>query len=485
MNDMYDYVSMGYWTVLPYSSVRHLAQLKLAPVGVVPQRERRPRPIMDYSYYDTNKGFLPIAPNHAMQFGTALPRLLQRLVYCNPSLGPPLLAKLDLADGYYRAPLSSTAALHLAVVLPTDFGSEDLIALPLSLPMGWNQSPPFFCAYTETVADMANSYTPQEDHPLLAQTQLHHEEPQPFHSTAFVLGKASMPPLQYIDVYLDDFITIAQQPLHMPLMNNLLHALYTVFIDRPSDTRRQVISANKIQQGDATSSTRKRILGWDIDTVTMTITLPEHRLLALQHTLADMIQKSRTSRRRWQKLLGTLRSTTPALYGAAHSFSILQHALTDTTNRRIRLTPLIREILRHWLLLAMQANDTPAALCTVVPAHPTILAATDASKSGMGGFWVTAPSTDNPNGQYFLWRHAFDKTIQQALLTAENPAGTLTINDLELLAIITGAVLASHHTTQLHPSILLASDNVAAVSWVGKGSTTSISAPAFLLHHLG
>ncbi len=38
----------------------------------------------------------------------------------------------------------------------------------------------------------------------------------------------------------------------MPAMNNLLHALYNVFIDRPSDTRRQLISAKKIQQGDAT-----------------------------------------------------------------------------------------------------------------------------------------------------------------------------------------------------------------------------------------
>jgi hypothetical protein len=97
---------------------------------------------MDYSYYSTNKGFLPIAPDHAMQFRTALPRILQHLVYCNPSFGPPLLAKIDLADGHYRVPLSSTAALQLRVVLPTDYDSENLIALPLSLPMGWNHSPP-------------------------------------------------------------------------------------------------------------------------------------------------------------------------------------------------------------------------------------------------------------------------------------------------------------------------------------------------------
>jgi hypothetical protein len=485
MEDMYDYTSMRYWTVLPYSAVRHLPQLRLAPAGVVPQRERRPRPIMDYSYYDTNPSFLPMAPNHAMQFGKALPRILQRLTYCNPAFGPPLLAKIDLADGYYRVPVSATASLHLAVVLPPDKGSVNLIALPLSLPMGWNHSPPYFCAYTESVADMANSQHFPLDHPLLAQTQLFQEPQQQFATSAQVLGSSTTPPLQYTDVYLDDFILIAQQPLHLPAMNNLLHSLYNVFIDRPHDSRRQLVSTKKLQQGDATFSTKQRILGWDLDTVHMTISLPQHRLTSLKSMLQGMIQKSRTSRKRWHKLLGTLRSTTPALYGASHAFSILQHALTDTTNRRIKVTPLIREVLRHWLHLAQQARDIPAPLATVVPTHPTILAATDASKAGMGGFWVTAPSPTHPSGEYYLWRHAFSDTIKQALITADNPSGTVTINDLELMALITGAVLAAKTTTQPHPTILHAADNTAAIAWSSRGSTTSISAPAFLLHHFG
>jgi hypothetical protein len=80
MQDMYDYVQMGYWTVLPYASVRSLASLRLAPAGVVPQRDRRPRPIMDYSFYHTNQQALPLQPAQAMQFGRALQRILQRLV---------------------------------------------------------------------------------------------------------------------------------------------------------------------------------------------------------------------------------------------------------------------------------------------------------------------------------------------------------------------------------------------------------------------
>ena len=124
----------------------------------------------------------------------------------------------------------------------------------------------------------------------------------------------------------------------------------------------------------------------------MTLSLPKHRLDSLHQQQQHMLTITCTSRRKWQKLLGTLRSTTPALYGATHLFSILQHALTETTNKRIRITPLLRDVLRHWIQLANQAHVKPAPLHTVVPTPPTILAATDASKAGMGGFWVTAPT---------------------------------------------------------------------------------------------
>jgi hypothetical protein len=71
-----------------------------------------------------------------MQFGTRLQRILQRIVYCNLAHGPTQLAKIDLADGYYRIPLSPSAALCLAITIPTDVASMPLIALPLTLPMG-------------------------------------------------------------------------------------------------------------------------------------------------------------------------------------------------------------------------------------------------------------------------------------------------------------------------------------------------------------
>jgi hypothetical protein len=91
---------------------------------------------MDYSFSQVNQHSVPLHPSHAMQFGATLQRLLQRLVYCNPRHGPPLMAKVDLADGYYRVPLSPCAALQLAVILPADTNSQPLIAMPSTLPKG-------------------------------------------------------------------------------------------------------------------------------------------------------------------------------------------------------------------------------------------------------------------------------------------------------------------------------------------------------------
>jgi hypothetical protein len=77
LEDMYDMVCMGFWLVLPYSAIRNQHHLCIAPSGVIPQRERRPRPIIDYTYNGINQTALDIAPLQAMQFGNALQRLLQ------------------------------------------------------------------------------------------------------------------------------------------------------------------------------------------------------------------------------------------------------------------------------------------------------------------------------------------------------------------------------------------------------------------------
>jgi hypothetical protein len=62
-----EFVLKGQWVVLPYSVVQTLPrqvrrQLWISPMGVVPQQERRPRVIVDYSFFGVNNETVKLAP---------------------------------------------------------------------------------------------------------------------------------------------------------------------------------------------------------------------------------------------------------------------------------------------------------------------------------------------------------------------------------------------------------------------------------------
>jgi hypothetical protein len=75
-HEMADFARKGFWTVVPYGLVKRLRGLRLSPLSFVPQRGRRPRLIVDLSYYGVNVDTLKLAPHEAMQFGRALDCLL-------------------------------------------------------------------------------------------------------------------------------------------------------------------------------------------------------------------------------------------------------------------------------------------------------------------------------------------------------------------------------------------------------------------------
>jgi hypothetical protein len=125
-------------------------------MGVVPQRECRPRVIVDYSFFGVNTKTAKLAPLEAMQFGKALACIHQSIVEADPFHGPVFLLKIDIADGFYCIWPNENGILSLAVLLPPLHGDTLLVALPLVLPMRWIESPPYFTAATETVANIAN-----------------------------------------------------------------------------------------------------------------------------------------------------------------------------------------------------------------------------------------------------------------------------------------------------------------------------------------
>jgi hypothetical protein len=72
-DEMAEFVKCGQWVVLPFCQLMADKQLRLqlrvSPLGVVPQHNRRPQIIVDYSFFDVNDETVRLAPGEAMQFG--------------------------------------------------------------------------------------------------------------------------------------------------------------------------------------------------------------------------------------------------------------------------------------------------------------------------------------------------------------------------------------------------------------------------------
>ena len=497
--EMTDMRSKGMFIILPYRHVRHLRPLRISPLGCVPQRERRPRIINDYTFSGVNPNTVKMAPPEAMQWGRALNRVLWYILHADNRHGPVLMSKTDLSDGFYQMNLNPSGALKLAVPFHLA-GHEPMVAIPTRLPMGWTESPPAFSAVTETVADLVNEALERDPlmpppHPLERKATTC-SLLDPLVTDAFpVLDSGPMrPPLAYVDVYVDDFIKLAQGWWNaLRVRRQTFHHIDKVF--RPNDAldlqRKEPISIKKLEKGDDGWSTEKTILGWSINSRSKTISLPQHRQERLHSILDTMLRRKRASVNEWQKLLGELCSMSLALPGSSGCFSHLQEALGKAKNR-IKITRTVRDQLLDFKWIANSLSTRPTHLAEVVPTPPSYFGAMDAAKEGMGGIWfppikpAQPLSIRNPKTQDLanpiLWRARFPAEVQSQLVSFDNPAGTITNSDLELAgAVAQDDVLVNALPSSPHLSTCTFSDNTPAVAWKHKGSTSTQGPAAYLL----
>ena len=513
-----DMIGKDQWVVLPYKSVKHLENLHISPPGVVPQRDRRPRWICDYSFSGVNEDTADVAPAEAMQFGHALERILREILLADPAQGPVHMIKVDISDGFYRINLRPADVPKLGVVFPTKPGAEPLVAFPLVLPMGWTHSPPFFSAATETAADIANTHLqsgqPSAPHHLdeLASTLTAGA------STSLPSPASNQPPtiqqycqslphhrdpslpsrldfLQYIDVFVDDFIGLAQggRKNRGHVRRVLLHAIDSIFrpLDKDDDPlRREPVSMKKLLQGDCTWSTIRNVLGWIVDSVAMTISLPQHRQERLAEILASIpTTQRRISTKKWQhKVLGELRSMSIALPGARHLFSHMQSALQTEKGGRIALRHGVHQALEDFRWIAKDISSRPTRIQEIIPLKPSVMGDHDASGAGAGGVWFPTSTLDSrvsTSAPPILWRFEWPKEVQEQLITEANPHGTITNSELELAGGLLHLEAAAQCFDVRERTLLSRTDNLAALFWQRKGSATTTKAPSFLLRQFG
>lgn len=499
-------IKSGYWTVLPYHLVEHLEPLRLSPLGIKEERDRRPRLVVDHSFYGVNDETELVAPVEAMQYGQTLPRLLFKIRHANPKYGPVWLAKYDVTDGFYNIQLQPNDALMLATILPCKPGETPLVAIPLALTMGWTESPPTFCALTETVCDLVNwninktnlpphrleEVAAREDQstcddpwkPLTGEQALLQltpaapvarplPEPDP-RPTDYVLKT----PLRHTDIFVDDFMQAFQGSRRQrnAARRLLFHVIDKVLLpnNNAPDTREERISIKKLLKAEGAWTTRKTILGWIVDTAKQTIELPEHRQDRLRTLLGTLKHRKRVSINKWQRVLGELRFAAAGIPGSAGLFSALQLGLRIATKSRVRVDKHLQSHLQTFEDLVNDLSQRPTRLGEIIPDEPRVIGATDACGIGLGGVFFTAEAPP------IAWRAPLPPQLARQVVTADNPDGRITINDLEQAAVLLQHDLIAQHYDIRETTISTLADNVAAASRFRKGAVTSREAGAYL-----
>jgi hypothetical protein len=243
-------------------------------------------------------------------------------------------------------------------------------------------------------------------------------------------------------------------------------------------------------EGDGSWSTIKLVLGWILDTESLTIRLPPHCVERLWEILDKIPPTQRwISIRKWRKVLGELRSMSLALPGLRNIFSTMQNALALKTGGHLALDKGVHHALKDFPWMQESISTHPTWIAEVVPLPPVAKGHHDASGLGAGGIWFPgphhAPCTGFTSTQPLVWWHQWPEFISSWLVMAENPHGSITNSDLELAGGLLHLDTLSQCFFIWERTVLSKGDNLSTTFWERWGSTSTNSPPAYLLHLFG
>ena len=474
--------------------------LKISPVAMIPHNSKPYRCILDLSftftcdgkvYPSVNDTTTPCAPPAAMtQLGQSMHRIIAHMA-ANYNLAVPFrFAKLDIKDGFWRVKVNDADAWHFCYVLPTLTPTDSLddveIVIPNSLQMGWCESPPFFCAVTETARDIITSIVkrPLPPHPFETKMLPPTSPDEP--TRTLLPSEISQEICTLIEVYVDDFVgmTNSQQRAYLrQLSRAMLHGIHSLF-PPPAVTGHcgaDPVSEKKLEKKDGVWLFVKEILGWLVDGEKYTIQLPPDKCDSICRLIKQMLRLRTAPLHTFQQLAGRLQHACLAIPGGKCLFTPVDMAMTGDP-KTIPLTQSLRNTLEDWRAMIQHLKHHPTSVLQLIPAPPAYISYTDACGLGAGGVWCSGTATLDP----FLWQIEWPKDIQQALRTRENPQGRLSINVLELAGAVIAFLLLEHKLPTLqYKHLVTYCDNMSAVAWAYKMRTSKSATAGRLLRLLG
>ena len=297
--------------------------MKVSPVAMIPHKSRAFRGILDLSFYvralydkyrSVNETTIKLAKKEAMdQLGSALKRMIAALADGQDDGREFLFSKLDIKDGFWRMVVSEEDAWNFCYIIPNENPSASLddtkIVVPNALQMGWCESPPFFCAASETARDVISSLLRSDKLPPHAFENL--MLPKNFDS----LQEADLHSIfTLIEVFVDDFIACTDAMSRnsiLKISRAMLHGIYSVF---PPQDITGYTSGDPIFE-NSWDFTKQEILGWILDGANYTIQLPPAKVEKMVHTLRALGKKKKVRLKEFQKIAGSLHHASMGIPG--------------------------------------------------------------------------------------------------------------------------------------------------------------------------
>ena len=474
--------------------------LKVSPLAVIPQKDRRGRLLLDLSFAvreqptakhkrrrpnseqiiqpsvnETTTKLSPQAP--LTELGRVLPRLFDFMAQVPPE-ETINFSKIDLSDGFWRMVVTEADKWNFAYVLPGPPGSPIRLVIPHALQMGWTESPGYFCAATETGRDilqaLVDSNIPIPPHPLEGYLK-------PACQARRQTSRAT-DPWQMSAVFVDDYILAAvEDPAGELLQRTARAALHSIHAIFPPPSRsghtggKDPISKKKLEKDDARWAHEKEVLGFLFDGQRRTVRLSTAKANAIAAETKQLLKKPRVAIKKFRSVVGKLRHAATILPAAKSLFTPI--------NRALRGEPTVVSIgpkseLRHALIdlrtMIMNLAQRPTHVNELVGLDLDYIGYCDASAFGAGGVWFSGKSELPPT----VWRIQWPADITAAVISDSNPGGTLTNSDLEMAAVLIQQSVLDSLVPMRHKAALIHSDNTPSVSWVTKMATKAATSNA-------
>ena len=456
------------------------SQLKVSPIAAIPHKSKAFRSILNLSFRlrlrsggilaSINDSIVKLAPQGALdQLGHALSRIIHAFAEAEED-DKIFMAKWDIKDGFWRMDCAEGKEYNFVYVLPQEDGKPVTLVVPTSLQMGWVESPPYFCAATETARDIAATYCDTPVGSLPPHKFVKHVRGDAAFAALPASAGTNSTCRYCLEVYVDDFMSIVI-PTSRDHLDHVATAVMTgihdVFPANINDGD-DPISEKKLLKGDGQYSLMKTLLGFDFDGNRKTLWLEEEKrakLLTILHQwLCATSREHGIPFNKFESVVTKLRHPFTALPGG--------RGLLSPCNRVLKLRPPVvyfhrneplRSAISNCRTLLRESTTRPTRCRELVAGWPDYVGVVDASSHGIGGVIIGELSECLPT----VFRLQWPPDVTASVISDSNPKGNLTNSDLELAGLVILWLMMEHVCGPLaEKKVAIFSNNSPTVSWV-------------------